>query len=101
MFFRISFILLLSLIPNACVNVSYNVNKIELSRDIESNETLLVCDDETVIFLSDYNPPKVPDVKNLPKGDRMAEIMLLLDYIDELKLDINKYIRDYKCRYVN
>lgn len=58
---------------------------------------MVVCKDPSVLHLKDYKNPVTPDVDSLPEGDVMAEVNMLLDYIQVLRSDITKMVKDYDC----
>jgi len=96
----IKFILILiPLLLTSCVHLSFNnVQQLPNPRNkpIDTGDDI-VCKNKDVLKLKHYKKPEVPDVDTLPPGDRKAEILMLLDYIDELSADIDELIIDYEC----
>lgn len=59
---------------------------------------LVICDDPAILKLSLFNKVEVPDIDTVPIGDRVGEVTLLLDYIEELENAIERHVKDYGCR---
>lgn len=90
-YLKILIIILLIQLVTSCMNISLNVDQ------SKKDNKGVTCKDYTILNLKDYTKPTIPNVDDLDEGDREGEILLLLDYIDLLRSDIETYIKDYDC----
>lgn len=82
----------------SCAYIEYsNQTTYSLSEVIASEAKGSYCADSSVKDLAKYKEPPIPDIDSISDGDIEGEVMLLLDYIDLLRADIRKHIKDYDC----
>lgn len=82
---------------SSCAYVNYAHAPVNVFQSAAADANKVVCADPSVMALATYRLPPPPDIDSIKPGDRKAEVMMLLDYIDTLRGEIRTHVKDYDC----